>query len=84
MLLQQEDNINYKEGKVEGTNPLYNLVTNSKITLVHEAIQENPFKSNYFIWLDGGYGHGDASLYPADHIWNPEQLWMYPGNIGLK
>ncbi|XP_005097246.1 protein HtrL [Aplysia californica] len=79
----QAGNENYRQGKVEGTNPLYNMVTNSKVSLVHQAIRTNPFGSDYFVWLDGGYGHGDATLYPPDGVWNPEQLWMYPNKVSF-
>ncbi|KAH9520400.1 hypothetical protein Btru_060674 [Bulinus truncatus] len=77
----QKGNINYEKGKCEAVVPLYNLVTNSKITLVHEAIKRNPFKTEYFIWLDGGYGHGDQSLYPQDGVWIPRHLLRHPEKV---
>lgn len=46
----------------EVTKPLYNIVVNSKVDLVYQASQEDPFGSEYFIWLDAGYGHGNYSL----------------------
>ncbi|CAL1527378.1 unnamed protein product [Lymnaea stagnalis] len=79
----QEGNENYASGKCEAVDPMYNLVTNSKITLVHEALQDNPFNSDYFIWLDGGYGHGNASIYPEDRIWIPRHLLNFKDKVSF-
>ncbi|KAK7011350.1 protein HtrL [Biomphalaria glabrata] len=79
----QNANENYKKGKCEAVFPLYNLVTNSKITLVHQAISRNPFSSHYFIWLDGGYGHGNSSLFPKDGVWVPRHLLSHPDQVSF-
>ena len=54
----------------EGFSPLYNIVTNSKIALVHQAALRNIFETNHYFWLDMGYGHGGA-LYPQNRTWAP-------------
>lgn len=82
-LSSQESNDNYAKGKCEATDPLYDLVTNSKVSLVHRAIEWNAVKTDYIIWLDGGYGHGDRSIYPSDHIWHPKHLLSHPGTLNI-
>ena len=43
----------------ESINPDYNILTNSKPYLLYNATQISKFESDYFIWLDAGYSHGD-------------------------
>lgn len=38
----------------EVTEPLYNVVMWSKIPLVRRVVEENPFDSSHFVWLDFG------------------------------
>ncbi|GFO31951.1 protein htrl-like [Plakobranchus ocellatus] len=80
----KRDNDNYKNGNCEAFVPQYNLLTNSKVCFVHQAIRENPFRSTYFIWIDGGYGHGETEetdIYPSDGIWSPKHLTGYPNQV---
>ena len=51
--------------QVEGTVPVYNVVTNSKAGLMQRAVQLNPFHTRFFIWLDAGMGHGKPGIFPA-------------------
>lgn len=46
----------------ELTIPEYNIVVNSKVDLMKRASDENPFGSNYFVWIDAGYGHGKIDI----------------------
>ena len=47
---------------------------------VFRAVRENPFNTTYFVWLDGGYGHGD-DIHPADHVWRPKALFEFPDQV---
>ncbi|GFO31948.1 hypothetical protein PoB_005845300 [Plakobranchus ocellatus] len=47
-------------------------------------MRENPFKSDYFIWVDGGYGHGEVeqkNIYPSNGVWSPKHLLDYPNQV---
>ena len=62
--------------------PLYILVTNSKVDLVHQAVRENPFNSSYFVWMDGGYGHGETEedrIFTQGGVRSPSHLLDFPG-----
>ncbi|RUS70265.1 hypothetical protein EGW08_021973, partial [Elysia chlorotica] len=77
----QQGNSNFQHGNCEAFYPLYNLVTNSKVDLIHQVVRENPFNSSYFIWMDGGFGHGETEeccIFPSDGIWNPTHLMNFP------
>ncbi|GFR71626.1 protein HtrL-like [Elysia marginata] len=81
----QRNNTNFNKGNCEAIYPLYNLVTNSKTDLVHRVVRENPFNSSYFIWLDGGFGHGETEetgIFPRDGVWRPTHLLDVPGLYG--
>jgi protein YibB len=49
----------------------YNIVVNSKPYFLFNASQLNPFRSEQFVWLDAGYGHGNRSIFPSDLVWQP-------------
>ncbi|KAI6212803.1 HtrL protein family-containing protein [Aphelenchoides besseyi] len=53
--------------------PDYNILVNSKPYLMENATQASRFhrQSNFFVWVDAGYGHGSTTHIP-DGIWNPE------------
>lgn len=51
--------------------PEYNIVVNSKVDLVYKASLENPFNTEFFLWLDAGYGHGKLSLQGK---WTPRNI----------
>jgi len=50
--------------------PEYNIVVNNKVQFMYNVSVENPFNTDYFIWLDAGYGHGKISI-PHNFTWNP-------------
>ncbi|KAF7638418.1 hypothetical protein Mgra_00002096, partial [Meloidogyne graminicola] len=37
----------------------------------YSLLAENPFETEFFVWLDAGYGHGDRSIFPSNWHWNP-------------
>ncbi|KAK0062683.1 protein HtrL-like isoform X2 [Biomphalaria pfeifferi] len=43
--------------------PEYDILQLSKLYFINRTITENPFQTNFFICLDGGYGHG-RDIYP--------------------
>lgn len=57
----------------EGFSPQYNIVVNSKQQLLDEASDRNVFSTNYFFWLDAGYGHGH-DVFPKSSSWAPRNL----------
>ncbi|KAK7095747.1 hypothetical protein V1264_005114 [Littorina saxatilis] len=77
----QTDNDNWKQGKVEATSPLYNIVTNSKTDWVQRAVDLNPFHTPYFIWLDAGLTHGHPDMFPPDGVWHPRHLLAVPDRV---
>ena len=58
----------------EGFSPFYNIISNSKVSLVHNVTKDNTFNSDYFYWADFGYGHGNTSLFPKSCSWLPEEI----------
>jgi hypothetical protein len=56
--------------------PEYNILQWSKIHLVNEAMELDPFNTSLFMWLDGGYAHGEGSVYPSDGVWEPSDCLM--------
>ena len=55
----------------EASNPAYNILVNSKPYLLYNATQISKFDSEYFIWLDAGYSHGQKNMIP-NILWNPQ------------
>lgn len=53
--------------------PLYNALVTSKLDLVKRVVDDNPFRSDLFVWMDGGYGHGQA-CWPPLTPWIPKKL----------
>ncbi|KAK0410134.1 hypothetical protein QR680_004968 [Steinernema hermaphroditum] len=64
----------------EATSAEYNLVVNSKPYFLYNTTVENPFGTNFFAWLDAGYGHGDVSVFPPHFYWFPS---FVPSKISL-
>lgn len=56
--------------------PEYNIVVNSKVELVHKASVDNPFNTDYFLWMDAGYGHGTLNI--------PKEFEFYPESFMTK
>uniref|UniRef100_A0A914QXK3 Uncharacterized protein n=1 Tax=Panagrolaimus davidi TaxID=227884 RepID=A0A914QXK3_9BILA len=61
----------------EAINPDYNILVNSKPYLLYNATQITKFESEYFIWIDAGYSHGEKNIIPTI-LWNPI---LPPGRI---
>lgn len=57
----------------EGFSVEYNILMNSKLSLLHAAAEENHFRSAYFFWVDAGYGHGE-DVFPKSCSWAPWNL----------
>ncbi|KAI3422483.1 hypothetical protein GPALN_012991 [Globodera pallida] len=55
----------------EASQAEYVVVVNSKPYFLAQAAADNPFDSEFFVWLDAGYGHGDRSVFPASWKWLP-------------
>jgi len=53
--------------------PFYNVTVNSKADLVKQVVDENPFQSDLFVWMDAGYGHGNK-LWPDGKDWIPQKM----------
>jgi protein YibB len=49
----------------------YDIIMNSKPYFLQRAAQRNKFHSEWFVWLDAGFGHGNRSLFPEDFKWIP-------------
>lgn len=54
--------------------PLYPVVVGSKLDFVSQTVEENPFNSEYFIWLDAGYLHGRKEHCPDPETWAPNNI----------
>lgn len=57
----------------EGFSPEYNIVVNSKSSLLYEMSKLDPFHTQHFFWLDFGYGHMD-DIFPHDCAWAPNNI----------
>jgi protein YibB len=51
--------------------PEYNIAVNNKVAFLDVVARENPYRTDYFVWLDAGYGHGRIEI-PRDYAWYPE------------
>ncbi|GMT10431.1 hypothetical protein PFISCL1PPCAC_1728 [Pristionchus fissidentatus] len=56
----------------EAKSPEYDILVNSKTYFLYNATLEDPFSSDWFVWLDAGYGHGDQTPFPVDNHWRPQ------------
>ena len=59
--------------------PEYNVLVNSKFGLLRDAINLNPFKTDFFCWMDAGYTHSTINL--KNKKYNPTLLFNYPNKI---
>ncbi|KAJ1350095.1 hypothetical protein KIN20_005811 [Parelaphostrongylus tenuis] len=45
----------------------------AKINELNEAGKlEDPFSTEFFVWIDAGYGHGNQSVFPFNNKWKPQ------------
>lgn len=56
-VMKSEHFLQHNEGSIESIYPEYNIINFNKISFVCEAIETNPFKSQYFFWVDAGFYH---------------------------
>ncbi|VDP34232.1 unnamed protein product [Soboliphyme baturini] len=54
----------------------YIILMNSKPYLLYFASQRNPFQSDWFYWLDAGYGHGVARFPNENEQWSPSNVMV--------
>lgn len=59
--------------------PLYSLVVSSKPDLLYQGTKYA--KTDYCIWLDGGYTHGSVDISKIN--WNPKSLYEVKDKISL-
>ncbi|CAH1779119.1 unnamed protein product [Owenia fusiformis] len=56
----------------EGFSPLYNFLMSAKFFIMYETTLRNTFHSDYFFWMDAGYGHGNSDIFPPEDCpWAP-------------
>jgi len=78
----KRDNTLVEKHLCESYIPEYDIVQLSKLYFVDRAVQENPFNTTYFMWMDGGYGKGE-DIHPSGGIWLPRNLFEYHNQITL-
>lgn len=62
--------------------PLYNVVTCSKMDLVNKATQLEECKNySYFFWLDSGYTHNTMDLSKLN--WNPTRVFEHKDKMSV-
>ncbi|CAL1529125.1 unnamed protein product [Lymnaea stagnalis] len=76
----QKDNELFKQKLCESYIPDYDILQLSKLYFMDRAVRENPFKTTYFMWMDGGYGHGN-DVYPKDDVWTPKELFEHGDKV---
>ncbi|VDO24551.1 unnamed protein product [Haemonchus placei] len=54
----------------------YDVLVNSKTYFLYNATIEDPFSTEFFVWIDAGYGHGNQSVFPYNNKWKPH----FPSN----
>lgn len=74
--------------RVECVLPEYNIIQYSKFGWLEKAIQENPFNSTYFFWMDIGISRffSDINLsnkYPNPQLNIPKELFIAQGRNDL-
>lgn len=50
----------------------YDVLVNSKTYFLYNATLEDPFTTDFFVWIDAGYGHGNQSVFPYSNKWRPQ------------
>lgn len=61
--------------------PEYNIVVNSKVDLVYRVAMDNPFSTDFFLWMDAGYGHGTLNILQGFKFY-PESF-MNKGKVSI-
>ncbi|XP_076449513.1 protein HtrL-like [Babylonia areolata] len=78
----RRDNELVQKGLCESQVPEYDIVQWSKLYFLNETITRDPFHNELFVWLDGGYGHGE-DIHPADGVWRPKNLFEFAEKVTL-
>ncbi|CAI4222769.1 unnamed protein product [Auanema sp. JU1783] len=68
LYLEDPDMKNHPEAK----SAEYDIVVNSKTYFLYNTTMEDPFDTDFFVWIDAGYGHGNQNVYPYDNVWQPK------------
>lgn len=76
----QRDNQLVQQHVCESSIAEYDIVQWSKLFFMHDAIKRNPFSTDYFIWIDAGYGKGE-DIHPKDGIWKPYRLFDHADKV---
>ncbi|KNC76823.1 hypothetical protein SARC_10697 [Sphaeroforma arctica JP610] len=67
-----------RPGRPEMKFAAYGVTMFKKIDFVKESVVANPFRSEYFFWLDGGYGHGRRMPDFGTEVWpDPKKVREY-------
>ncbi|KNC80126.1 hypothetical protein SARC_07500, partial [Sphaeroforma arctica JP610] len=67
-----------RPGRPEMQMAAYGVTMYKKIDYLQETVLANPFSSEFFFWLDGGYGHGRRMPDFEDDVWpDPEKVRKY-------
>jgi hypothetical protein len=56
-LHELQKNFYIMNGDVKHETPLYIILNNNKFFFIEQAIQQNPFSSSHFVWMDFGINH---------------------------
>eukprot|EP01134_Creolimax_fragrantissima_P000382 CFRG0382T1 len=61
--------------RIEMKVPAYSVTQYKKVDWVYEATTSNTFQSEFFFWIDGGYGHGKRMPDLQGEVWpNPVKV----------
>lgn len=52
----------WASGVAQKSVPHYGWINHQKIDFMMQTVEENPFGSDYFVWIDAGAGHGVVSV----------------------
>ncbi|XP_035826591.1 protein HtrL [Aplysia californica] len=76
---QQDNELVWKQ-LCESYIPEYDILQLSKLYFMDRVVRDNPFGTTYFMWMDGGYGHGH-DIHPSDGVWVPKGLFDHPDQV---
>ncbi|XP_055891017.1 protein HtrL-like isoform X2 [Biomphalaria glabrata] len=76
----QQDNELVINKLCESYIPEYDILQLSKLHFINRTVWENPFSTTYFLWLDGGYSHGQ-DVFPQNNIWIPKDLFEHATQV---
>jgi len=56
-LIDLQKKYNILNGSIQHETPLYIILNNNKFYFLEKAIEQNPFNSSHFLWMDFGINH---------------------------